>query len=186
VGRRFGVPIAIRARKGHIVVGVKAPGFIRRKMMEAGYTGTVESSDERLQVAMVAEIARSGTLLLGSSRQITGYDTRVDPYVADAIARRAARFFPALRGMKAVRTYAGLRPFSPDHLPLIGPIGPPGLYVASGHEGAGICESPATGLLISQWVTGQPTELPGDWYDPRRFADGSGVQSPTSKGVATS
>ena len=170
VGRRFGVNIPIRARKGHLIVGEKAPGFIRRKLMEAAYTSTVESSDESLQVAMVAEIAKSGTVLVGSSRQIVGNDRRVDPHVVEAIARRAARFLPGLRGMKAVRTYAGLRPFSPDHLPLIGPIGPEGLFVASGHEGAGICESSATGLLISQWASGRETELPSGWFDPRRFA----------------
>ncbi len=176
VGRRFGVEIPIRARKGHLIVGEKSPGFIRRKLVETGYGDTVESSDAGLQVAMVAEIAKSGTVLIGSSRQITGYDTRVDPFVIQAIARRAARFLPALRQMKAVRSYAGLRPFSPDHLPLIGPVGPEGLFVASGHEGAGICESTATGLLISQWITGQPLALPGEWFDPRRFARGPGAE----------
>ena len=86
--------------------------------------------------------------------------------------------------VRPLRSYAGLRPFSPDHLPLIGPIGPPGLFVASGHEGAGICESSATGLLISQWVTGQPTALPGDWYDPRRFTHESRVESlPAGRGT---
>ncbi len=175
VGERFGVPVPIRARKGHLIVGEKSPGFIRRKMMEMGYTSTVGSSDAALQVAMVAEIAQSGSVLLGSSRQITGFDTTVDPHVVDRIARRAARFFPLLREMRAVRTYAGLRPFSPDHLPLIGPIGPPGLFVATGHEGAGICESSATGLLISQWVADRPLELSPAWFDPRRFAQSAAV-----------
>mgnify|MGYP005851163171 CR=1 FL=1 len=165
-----GLDVPVRPRKGQIVVTEKAPLFFRRKLLEAGYTSTVESSQGDLQVAMVAESTRGGTLLLGSSRELVGFDRSVDLRVASAITARAIRFFPALAGLRSIRTYAGLRPFSPDHLPLIGPADEAeGFFVATGHEGAGICLAPATGRLIAHWVTGQPLDFPPDWFRPGRF-----------------
>ena len=132
---------------------------------------------------MVAEIAQSGTLLLGSSRQLNGFDTRVDPHVVDAIARRATRFFPALRGMKAVRRLSPACGRSvPDHLPLIGPLEIEGLFVASGHEGAGICESSATGLLISQSVAEQAAGAALAWVTLAASTDRRGVAKRCSQG----
>jgi len=171
-----GLEVEVYPRKGQIVVVERAPALFHRKLMEAAYTSAVESSSAALQVAMVAESTRSGTLLLGSSRQLVGYDRTADPRVSAAIAARAIRFFPSLAGLRSIRTYAGLRPFSPDHLPLIGPIpGTEGLYVATGHEGAGIGLAPATGRLIAQWVTGQPLDFPADWFSPGRFGKQPGA-----------
>ncbi len=162
--------VRVFPRKGQIVVVEKAPRFVRRKLMEAAYTSAVESGSAGLQVAMVAESTRSGTLLLGSSRELVGYDRSVSPRVAAAITARALRFFPSLAGLRSIRNYAGLRPFSPDHLPLIGPLsGAEGFYVATGHEGAGIGLAPATGRLIAQWVTGQTLDFPAGWFSPDRF-----------------
>jgi glycine/D-amino acid oxidase-like deaminating enzyme len=165
-----GLEVPVHPRKGQIVVVERARSLIRRKLMEAGYVATVESSAAALQVAMVVESTRAGTLLLGSSRQLVGFDRSVSVRVVAAIAARAIRFFPALAGLRCIRTYAGLRPFSPDHLPLIGPVaGAEGVYVATGHEGSGICLAPATGRLIAQWVTGQALDFPAERFRPDRF-----------------
>lgn len=170
VAATVGVDVPVHPRKGQIVVVEKAPYLFRRKLSEAGYTAAVESSAAALQVAMVVESTRSGTLLLGSSRELVGYDRSVSLKVAAAITARALRFFPSLSGLRAIRNYAGLRPFSPDHLPIIGPLsGVEGLYVATGHEGAGIGLAPATGRLISQWVTKRPLDFPAEWFHPDRF-----------------
>ena len=165
-----GLSVPVLPRKGQILVVERTPAFFRRKLMEAAYLSTVESSQAALQVAMVAESSRAGSLLLGSSRELVGFDRSVNVRVAAGIAARAIRFFPALATLRCIRSYAGLRPFSPDHLPLIGPLdGAEGLYVATGHEGAGICLAPATGQLIAQWVTGQPLDFPAEWFRPNRF-----------------
>jgi glycine/D-amino acid oxidase-like deaminating enzyme len=170
IAARAGLDIPVHPRKGQIVVVEKAPYLFRRKLNETGYAAAVESGDAALQVAMVVESTRAGTLLLGSSRELVGFDRSVSLRVAAAIAARAVRFFPVLAGLRCIRNYAGLRPFSPDHLPLIGPVaGAEGLYVATGHEGAGIGLAPATGRLIVQWVTGQPLDFPAEWFRPDRF-----------------
>ena len=172
---RCGLPLPIRPRKGQILVLERSVAPVRRKLNEAGYLSAVESAQERLQVAMVVESTRNGTTLIGSSRELRGFDRTVDVGVAAAMARRAVRFFPALRELSVIRTYAGLRPFAPDHLPLIGPLPEAeNVCVASGHEGAGIGLAPATGELVAAWHAGErPPALAG--FSPARFAEVAGA-----------
>ncbi len=166
-----GLTVPVTPRKGQVVVLERSPVRFRRKLSEAGYVAAVEADDAALQVAMVVESTPSGTVLLGSSRQHVGFDREVELSVAGAIAERAARFFPALRDTRALRVYAGLRPLTPDHVPIIGPFGEaPNVCVATGHEGAGIGLAPATGELVAGWYTGAPTPVPIEWFSPDRFA----------------
>ncbi len=172
VARLVGIETPIRPRKGHILVTAKAPGLIQHPLLEGGYAATVQSASEGLEVAFVAEITASGTLLLGSSRQFVGYDRCVSLPVVRALAARAARFLPDLarNGVKVIRSYAGLRPWSPDQRPLIGPVeAVPGFYLAVGHEGAGIGLAPVTGWLIAGWIIS--SKLPAFAHDvrPDRF-----------------
>jgi glycine/D-amino acid oxidase-like deaminating enzyme len=165
-----GLSVPVTPRKGQIVVLERSPVRFRRKLSEAGYVAAVEADDAALQVAMVVESTVSGTALLGSSRQHVGFDREVDLAVAAAIARRAARFFPVLHDARALRVYAGLRPLTPDHVPIVGPFAEvPNLCVATGHEGAGIGLAPATGELVAAWHAGEPTPLPIEWFSPDRF-----------------
>src|SRR6201991_545442 len=166
-----GLTVPVTPRKGQVVVLERSPVVFRRKLSEAGYVAAVEADAAALQVAMVVESTPSGTALLGSSRQHVGFDRDVDLSVAGEIARRAARFFPVLRDARALRVYAGLRPLTPDHVPIIGPFAEaPNVCVATGHEGAGIGLAPATGELVAAWHTGAPSKIPIGWFSPDRFA----------------
>lgn len=165
-----GLDVPIRPRKGQIVVLERSRIAFRRKLSEAGYVSAVATDDGGLQVAMVVESTPGGTILLGSSRQLAGFDSSVDLAVAARVAARAARFFPVLAGRQAIRVYAGLRPFSPDHLPIIGPLPEAeNVCVATGHEGAGIGLAPATAELVAAWHGGEPPPLPAEWFAPARF-----------------
>jgi sarcosine oxidase subunit beta len=74
---------------------------------------------------------------------------------------RCLRFFPSLKEVTAIRSWTGFRPYTPDLLPIIGPVNEVGgFYMASGHEGIGITEGPITGKLISQLLTGQKPQIP--------------------------
>jgi glycine/D-amino acid oxidase-like deaminating enzyme len=166
-----GLSVPVTPRKGQIVVLERSPVVFRRKLSEAGYVAAVEADDAALQIAMVVESTPSGTALLGSSRQHMGFDREVELGVAGAIARRAARFFPVLNDARALRVYAGLRPLTPDHVPIIGPFAEaPNICVATGHEGAGIGLAPASGELVAAWHTGAPSSVPIGWFSPDRFA----------------
>jgi sarcosine oxidase subunit beta len=58
-----------------------------------------------------------------------------------------------------IRSYAGLRPYVPDHMPIISDSNVPGFYVATGHEGDGIGLSLITGKLMSQIICGEGVEI---------------------------
>jgi glycine/D-amino acid oxidase-like deaminating enzyme len=166
-----GVELPIQPRKGHILVTEPLPKLVHHKVFEAGYADTVNSSASDLQVASVVEGTKSGTILIGSSRQLVGFDTTIEVRVLRALATRAVRFFPVLGKVNALRAYVGFRAFAPDHLPVIGEWpGVPGFYINTGHEGAGIGLGPISGQLLSQLITGQPPALDPAPYNPARFA----------------
>jgi glycine/D-amino acid oxidase-like deaminating enzyme len=168
--QKIGVDLPIRPRKGHVLVVRSGLEALHHPVLEGGYEATVHADGEDLQIALVAEVTAAGTMLIGSSRQFVGFDTRVSWEVLEKLARHAARFIPGLSQAPLIRSYAGLRPWSPDHLPLIGPIdGLDGLFLAAGHEGAGICLAPATGELIAGWITGTQTHANGGAVKPGRF-----------------
>lgn len=147
------------------------PPFIRRKVVDGSYMASVTSADPGLEVTTVLETTWEGDVLVGSSRARRGFDTAADPAVTDAMVRRAARLVPAVADMPVADSWAGLRPWLPDHLPAIGPSrAVPGLWVATGHEGAGIALGPVTGRLIAQAYTGDRPLLDLEPFDPDRFA----------------
>ena len=160
IGGMVGLDIPVLPRKGHVVVTEPAEGMLHHTVMEAGYTRTVRESREGVAVAAVMEPTHSGNILLGSSREFVGFDRSVDPRVISALISRVLRFLPDLRHLHAIRFYAGLRPYTPDRLPIISDSEVKGFYIAAGHEGTGICLAPITGRLIAQMITGRKTDLP--------------------------
>ena len=160
VARRLGAPIAVRPRRGEILVTTPQPPTVFHKVYDADYVGAVGSDSADVQTSAVVESTRAGTILLGSSRTQAGFDDRLRTDVLGAIARKALRLFPCLTDVAVMRTYGGFRPYVPDHLPVIG-ADPraPWLWHATGHEGAGIGLSVGTARLLRQLVVGEPSEL---------------------------
>jgi len=178
-----GLDVPIQPRKGHILVGERTPDLGRRKLQEFGYLMAkfgqkgvrgVEPAMEESGVAMVYEPTGHGNFLIGSSRQFVGFDTQCDLEVLRLLARRALRFFPSLRNRKVIHSYAGLRPWTPDHYPIVSSVASiPGLYIAAGHEGDGIGLAPITGRLVSEMITGRETAVPVDPLRFERFGNGA-------------
>jgi glycine/D-amino acid oxidase-like deaminating enzyme len=166
VARRLGADLPIRPRRGMVLVTSRMPHRIFRKVYDADYVGAVGSGEAELQTSAVVESTASGTVLIGSSRQQIGFDARLQVPVLRAVAARALALFPFLAGMSVMRAYGGFRPFMPDHLPVIGPDPRlPGLWHATGHEGAGIGLSLATGELLRDLMSGSRPAV-----DPAAFA----------------
>lgn len=165
-----GVDLPILPRRGFILVTEPLTAVIRHKVYTAEYVANVASSDEGLEVSTVVEGTRSGTVLIGATRERVGFDRSISWAAIGRIAAGAIAAFPFLAQTRALRTYCGFRPYCPDHLPVIGPDPRvPGLIHACGHEGAGIGLAAATGLLVAQAATGDPTELPLHPFAPDRF-----------------
>jgi len=167
-----GLPLPLEPRKGQLVrLAAPAPDLVRHKVIDGSYLASVTSADAALQVSTVVETTYDGDVLVGSSRQRRGFDTSVDPAVSVAMIARAARLFPRLAQLPPAATWAGLRPWLPDHLPAIGPSrAVPGLWLATGHEGAGVALGPVTGRLIAQLYAGEPPAVDPAPFDPDRFA----------------
>ncbi|HEX6683401.1 MAG TPA: FAD-dependent oxidoreductase [Candidatus Limnocylindrales bacterium] len=166
-----GLELPILARRGFILVtGRTAPGLVRHKVYAAGYVADVGSSSEDLQTSPVVEATRAGTILIGASRERVGFDATFSLPVLRALAAGAVRLFPALGQVPVIRVYRGFRPYSPDHLPVIGPDPRlPGLYHATGHEGAGVGLAPATGEAIAALITGAAPAVALHPFSPARF-----------------
>jgi glycine/D-amino acid oxidase-like deaminating enzyme len=75
---------------------------------------------------------------------------------------------PSLKGWSLADHWAGLRPASPDGLPLLGPTATENLFVASGQYRNGILFAPAIAQMMAELVRGQGHIIPE--FDPRRFA----------------
>jgi sarcosine oxidase subunit beta len=178
IAELVGVSLPIKPRKGHILVASRTFPVSRRKVMEFGYLISkfggkrmVDAETEQYGVALVFEPTKANNFLIGSSRQFVGVDTSIDTRVVATIARRAVRFYPVMKDIQVIRTYAGVRPWTPDHLPIISAVPEvPGFYVAAGHEGDGISLAAVTGKVISEMLTGQPTCIPTEPVRIDRFA----------------
>lgn len=94
-----------------------------------------------------------GPLIVGTTLERVGFDARVTLGGLAQILSRADRVAPRLGTLPLARTWAGLRPGSPDGLPFLGPVpGWEGLFTATGHGRKGILQAPITGQLLASAI----------------------------------
>lgn len=112
-------------------------------------------------------VPRPDRLLIGATVEEVGFDTAVTPKGAEWLSRRAIALMPGLSGWGIVEHWAGLRPGSPDDLPILGASSIGNLFIASGQYRNGILFAPAIAESISGLVLGRAAPIPA--FDPRRF-----------------
>ncbi|ATL31975.1 NAD(P)/FAD-dependent oxidoreductase [Streptomyces formicae] len=174
VARLAGVGLPVLPRRGFVLVTEPLPRVVRHKVYSADYVADVASGSAALQTSAVVEGTPAGPVLIGASRERVGFDRTLSVEVLRRLAAQATRLFPALAEVRAIRTYAGFRPYLPDHLPAIGPDPRvPGLFHACGHEGAGIGLAPATGLLVAAQLTSRQLPMDTAPFAPERFTEES-------------
>jgi glycine/D-amino acid oxidase-like deaminating enzyme len=159
-----GLPVV--PRKGHLVITDRYPGLLRHQVVELGYVTSAHTLGAE-SVAFNVQPRRTGQLLVGSSRELVGWDASINGPLRARMLRRASSYLPALSRLHVTRTWIGFRPATADHLPLIG-AWEPGLWVAAGHEGLGITTSLGTGQLLADLVLGRTPPLDPAPFDPRR------------------
>lgn len=165
-----GVHVPISPRRGYVMVTEALPPRVFHKVYAAEYIDDVGSSDSSLQCSPVIEGTPAGSILIGSSRERVGFSRTVNRDALQRMAAGATALFPFLRDVKAIRHYHGFRPYSPDHVPVLGPDPrAEGLWHAGGHEGAGIGLSVGTGKLMAQALSGAPTDVNLAPFAPERF-----------------
>jgi D-amino-acid dehydrogenase len=141
-----------------------------------GYSVTVQRSDRVREVPLMLSEARIGVTPLGDrlrfagTLELAGLDLSINRRRVEAILRAVRSYLPGARGLERVETWRGLRPCTPDDLPVIGrPRAVPGFVVATGHGMTGIAQGPVTGKLVAQLVSGEPPELDVSPFTPDRF-----------------
>jgi glycine/D-amino acid oxidase-like deaminating enzyme len=172
VAALVGRTLPVAPRRGQILVTEPLPPMIRRKVYDADYVGTVGGDPTAEGVSTVVEGTASGTILIGSSRELVGFDRTPNLPLLARMAARALALFPVLAGAVLLRTYLGFRPYPPDHLPIIGADAEvAGLWHATGHEGAGIGLAPGTGALLAALLTGATPSVAPEAFAPSRFEE---------------
>jgi len=169
IGKMIIVDIPILPQRGQILVTEAREPVLKTIVSGAEYLGTKANIKEflpgdeealKLGLGFTAEQTLSGNILLGSTREFAGFDTGTTPEAMNAIARNAIRYLPWVEDLDVIRSFAGLRPYSPDGLPIMGTVkGVRGFYLATGHSGDGISLAPITGKLLSELVLDGETSL---------------------------
>ena len=114
----------------------------------------------------------AGNLVIGSTSRFVGLDRSPTLAGIRYVLDQARRIMPRLNELRMLRTWAGLRPYTPDGLPLLGPApGVDGLVLATGHDGSGIGMSPVSARMVAASITKGDPPLPLEPFDPRRFGD---------------
>ncbi len=166
--------LPLQAKKGHVAITDRYPGFIRHQLVELGYIKSAHAASGD-SVAFNLQPRPTGQILIGSSRQFGSTDLAVEPDIMQRMLRHATGFTPALAQLNMLRCWTGLRAASPDGLPLIGPHpARRGLWIATGHEGLGITTSLATAQLLAAQMLGLDTPIASRPYLPQRFPQLSG------------
>ncbi|HFK1529398.1 TPA: NAD(P)/FAD-dependent oxidoreductase [Bacillus cereus] len=179
IGQMLNVNIPIEPRKGHIIVASRQQHVGCRKVMEFGYLISkfggkrkVDALTEKYGVALVFEPTESQNFLIGSSREFVGFHMRINNEVIKCIANRAIRFYPKMADMMVIRSYAGLRPWTEDHLPIISRVEHiPNYFIAAGHEGDGISLAAVTGKVIEELLNEKETIIPIEPLRLSRFTE---------------
>ncbi len=112
----------------------------------------------------------SGRVLIGSTLEDAGFDKRVDAATLQRLHQAAANLAPEIGETRILEDWAGLRPGTPDDLPLLGPSAIPGYFIAAGHYRDGILLAPITAKVMAEVIRGRAPEFDLTPFSPARFS----------------
>lgn len=173
IGRMVGLDIPIKPRRGQIIVTEAHPKMLGHCIISAAYITAKFNPDiaRKTGEGISIEQTQNGNFMLGSTREFVGYDKRTTIEGLQRIADKTTGIIPALKHINVIRAFAGLRPYTPDGLPILGPVDDvPGFLMAAGHEGDGIALSPITGAYMAQMIATGKSDIPLDSFRLSRFA----------------
>jgi glycine oxidase len=110
-----------------------------------------------------------GRVLIGATVEEAGFDKRTDASTIRRLHQAAIQLVPGLAQGRILEDWAGLRPGSPDNLPILGATHIQGYFVAAGHFRDGILLAPITAHVMSQLITRQQLEYDISAFSPARF-----------------
>lgn len=111
----------------------------------------------------------TGKTLIGATVEDVGFDKSVNPAVIGQLVSAAAKYLPALASAPIIQSWAGLRPGTPDGLPIIGPTDTTRVFAATGHFRNGILLAPITAQIMADLVQNRPSSHDIRPFSPGRF-----------------
>lgn len=111
-----------------------------------------------------------GRLLIGATQEEAGFDKHTVPATIQKLRQAALELVPKLADARILEAWAGLRPGTPDNLPILGGTTTGGYFVATGHFRDGILLAPVTAKVMSELVCGGAPELELGAFSPDRFS----------------
>jgi glycine oxidase len=114
---------------------------------------------------------KDGRVLIGATVEEAGFDKAVNPSTIQELHQAAAKLVPSIGEAKIIEAWAGLRPGSPDNLPILGPAHIPGTYAATGHFRNGILLAPITAAAMSELIQGKQPRVNLRPFAPGRFKE---------------
>jgi glycine/D-amino acid oxidase-like deaminating enzyme len=97
-----------------------------------------------------------GRVVVGSTLENVGYNKQTDVNTIQQLFHAAVELVPGLTGSKVHEAWTGLRPGTPDELPILGETSTAGYFVASGHYRDGILLAPVTARLMTDVILDKP------------------------------
>jgi glycine/D-amino acid oxidase-like deaminating enzyme len=180
IGKMAGLDLPIKPRRGQIMITEPVAPYIARQILSASYIVAKYNADNlkdsksravQLGVGLSLSQTEKGNILIGGTREFVGYDVGNTHEAIGTVLKNAVRLVPGLGSIHIIRTMGGLRPYTPDGLPLIGFVdGLEGYFMAAGHEGDGIALSPVTGKIVADLIVDGKTFMDVSALDPNRFA----------------
>ena len=112
----------------------------------------------------------TGKILVGATVEDVGFDKTVTPSTINEFHRIAGRYLPELASAPVAESWAGLRPGTPDDLPILGATDIRGVFIATGHFRNGILLAPVTAKIMADLVTGKTPTQDISAFGVSRFA----------------
>ncbi|GHV94439.1 glycine oxidase [Spirochaetia bacterium] len=177
LAKMAGLDIPITPKRGQIVVSEPAPPLLNTVMQTGLYTiikfHPERITDERifrLGLGFGIEQTRDGSLLIGGTRELVGFDRGNTLECIEGVVQTAQVYIPAIADLHFIRCFSGLRPHTPDGLPVLGRVPQvPGLVMCCGHEGDGIALAPVSGKLTAEEIVYGKTSFPIEPCSAGRF-----------------
>ncbi len=148
-------PIPTRPVKGQMLCLIMQPRDLLKHVIRSSDVYLIPRSD--------------GRLLVGATVEEAGFDKRTDVATMQRFHRAAIALVPKLADAKILEDWAGLRPGTPDNLPILGATRTPGYYIATGHFRDGILLAPITAKTMADMIEGNMPEHDLEAFSTTRF-----------------
>jgi glycine oxidase len=156
-----------------------------------GQAVTIALAPERLRCVLrtpefYAIPRGDGRVTIGATIEHVGFNVTVETHRIAALLRTVSGLLPEVRDAVHLETWAGLRPGTPDGLPIVGQAEMKNCWHATGHYRNGVLLAPVTAQLIAQAICGESPEIPLENFSPSRFAEDAEAETAPSRKSSSS